>query len=105
MAKPKSSTGIVIFFSAANDPQDWFNARRAYLRFALQATIDGVKNAFIIQAVEVPDVRRELQDYLEIGDGRRILVVRFGFGPSMPRSLRRPTKIVIVRERRSEFFV
>lgn len=92
----RSSAGIVVFVADSDDPNGWFNAGRAYQRFALQATIDGVKNAFINQAVEVPEVRRQLQAVLGLGDRRPNLVVRYGYGPTMPRSLRRPVDTVIV---------
>jgi hypothetical protein len=70
--------------------------RRAYRRFALEATADGLKHAFVNQAVEVPEMRRELQALLGLGERRTNLVVRFGHGPAMPKSLRRRVGDVIV---------
>lgn len=92
----RSSAGIVVLVARSNDPEGWVQAGRAYQRFALQATADGLKNAFVNQAVEVPDMRKKLQGHLGLGDRRPNLVVRFGYGPAMPRSLRRPAKDVIV---------
>ncbi len=92
----RSSAGIAVFVAKTDDRQGWFNAGRAYQRFALRATLDGLKNAFLNQAVEVPAVRKELQALLGIGDRRPNLVVRYGYGPSMPRSLRRPVSTVLV---------
>lgn len=92
----RTSAGIVVFVAKTDDRQGWFNAGRAYQRFALRATLDGLKNAFLNQAVEVPAVRKDLQALLGIGDRRPNLVVRYGYGPSMPRSLRRPVSAVLV---------
>ncbi|MGI9385555.1 MAG: Acg family FMN-binding oxidoreductase, partial [Methyloligellaceae bacterium] len=92
----RSSAGIVVFVAATNDKQGWVNAGRAYQRFALQATVDGLKHAFVNQPVEVPELRGELQALLGIGDRRPNLVVRFGYGPIMPKSLRRRVGDVIV---------
>ncbi len=92
----RSSAGIVVFVAARNDREGWFNAGRAYQRFALQATVDGLKHAFLNQPVEVPAVRPALQSLLGIGDRRPNLVVRFGYGPVMPKSLRRSVDAVIV---------
>ncbi len=92
----RTSAGIIVFVASTDDRQGWFNAGRAYQRFALRATLDGLKNAFLNQAVEVPAVRSELQALLGIGGRRPNLVVRYGYGPSMPRSLRRPVNTVIV---------
>ncbi len=92
----RSSAGIVVFIAASNDKAGWFNAGRAYQRFALQATVDGLKHAFINQPVEVPAVRSALQSLLGIGDRRPNLVVRYGYGPVMPKSLRRSVDAVIV---------
>jgi hypothetical protein len=57
---------------------------------ALQATSLGLKYAFINQPVEVPNIRNELSCYLGLGGRRPDIVVRFGNGPELPKSLRRP---------------
>ena len=92
----RSSAGIVIIVAPSNDKEGWVAAGRAYQRFALQATVDGLKHAFINQAVEVPAVRRDLQSLLGLGARRPNLVVRFGHGPAMPKSLRRNVDDVII---------
>lgn len=91
----RSSAGLVIFVAASDDKEGWVNAGRAYQRFALQATVEGLKNAFVNQAVEVRAMRQRLQDLLGLGDQRPNLVVRYGYGPTMPKSLRRPATEVI----------
>lgn len=85
----RSSAGLVVFVADTNDTYGWASAGRAYQRFALQASVDGLKHAFVNQAVEVPDVRSELQALLGLGNRRPNLIVRFGYGEAMPRSLRR----------------
>lgn len=93
----RSSSGIVVFVAASNDHAGWINAGRAYERFALQATVDGLKNAFINQAVEVPEVRSQLQTLLQLGSRRPNLVVRYGYGPWLPWSPRRPVEEVLIQ--------
>jgi hypothetical protein len=46
------------------------------------------------QPVEVPRLRQQFASYLGL-DGRPDLLVRFGAGPELPRSLRRPVAQVI----------
>jgi nitroreductase len=92
----RSSSGIVAFVADANDKAGWLAAGRAFQRFALQATVEGVKYAFVNQAVEVPEVRTQLATQLGIGERRPNLLVRFGYGPDMPRSLRRSVEEVLV---------
>jgi hypothetical protein len=46
--------------------------------------------AFLNQPVEVAQFRPQLAALLGIGDKRPDLVVRFGYGPNMPMSMRRP---------------
>ena len=91
----KSSAGIAVFASAADDPEHWVEAGRSYQRFALQSTALGLKHAFVNQPVEVSQIRPELARYLGLGDRRPDLVVRFGYGPELPKSLRRPVDQVI----------
>jgi hypothetical protein len=92
-----SSAGVAIFTADAADPAHWVQAGRAYQRFALQATLLGIKHAFINQCVEVPTVRGQLATHLGIADKRPDLVVRFGYAPDMPFSLRRPVDQVLAR--------
>jgi hypothetical protein len=43
----------------------------------------------------VAETRRQLADLLGLGDRRPDLVMRFGYAPPMPKSLRRPVEAVI----------
>ena len=96
----RSSAGVAIFVSDKNDAEHWLEVGRCYERFALQATALGVRSAFLNQAVEVSQVRKQFAQHLNIiegaGAGRIDLVVRFGRGKLMPKSLRRPIEAVLV---------
>jgi hypothetical protein len=92
----RSSAGVAIFVSEQNDKAHWIEIGRSYQRFALQATALGIRNAMINQPVEVAALQPQFASYLGIGNRRPDLVVRFGRGPLMPRSLRRPVADVVV---------
>jgi hypothetical protein len=92
----RSSAGVAIFVSDQNDRAHWLEVGRCYERFALQATALGIRNAFVNQPVEEASLRPEFAKALGLGAGRPDLVVRFGRGPEMPRSLRRPIDAVIL---------
>ncbi len=91
----RSSAGLAIIVSEHDDRAHWVAAGRACQRFALKSTALGLRHAFVNQAVEVADTRRQLADLLGLGDRRPDLLLRFGYGPPMPRSLRRPVDAVI----------
>jgi hypothetical protein len=93
----RSSAGVAVFVGEHADPAHWFEVGRAYEHFALAAATLGVRTAFLNQPVEVPAVRTQFAQWLGLGAGRPDLVVRFGRGPRMPYSLRRPVAEVIVR--------
>ena len=92
----RSSAGIAVFFSEHNDKAHWIEAGRACERFCLQAAALDLRTAFINQPVEVVPLRGQFASYLGIGQRRPDLIVRFGHGPAMPRSLRRPIDDVII---------
>jgi hypothetical protein len=92
----KASSGIAIFSSAEENPRHWLDAGRSYQRFALEATRLGLKHSFVNQPVEVGAYRAELLKFAGRSEGRADLVVRFGFGSEMPRSLRRAVAAVTV---------
>ncbi len=91
----RSSAGVAVFVSEVNDKAHWVEAGRCYERFALQATALGIRNAMVNQPVEVSAVRPQFATSLGIDKGRPDLLVRFGRGPMMPRSLRRPVQAVL----------
>ncbi len=88
----RSSSGVAVFVADRSDEAHWIEVGRACQRFALQATALGLKQAFINQPVEVPHVRKQFASFLGIGDRLPDLVMRFGFGPDLPKSLRRPVE-------------
>lgn len=92
----RSSAGVAVFAGDKQDPDHWVRIGRSFQRFALQATALGIRHAHINQPVEVPAVRVEFAKWLGIGGGRPDLVIRFGYAPPLPMSLRRPVERVIV---------
>lgn len=92
----RSSAGIAVFVGVAADHAHWVEVGRAYERFALQATVLGIRNAMLNQPVEVATVRSAFAAALGLPGQRPDLVVRFGRGPTLPRSLRRPLQAVLV---------
>ncbi len=92
----RSSSGVVVLAAAADDPAHWVEAGRAAQRFCLQATALGLTCAFLNQPVEVAAQRPRFAADLGIPGRRPDLVLRFGRGPDLPRSLRRPAADVLV---------
>ena len=92
----RSSAGIAVFVGQAADKAHWVEVGRCYERFALQATALGIRNAFLNQPVEVASVRPLFAAAVGLAGQRPDLVVRFGRGPTLPRSLRRPVAAVLV---------
>jgi hypothetical protein len=85
-----------VFISGASDRAHWVEAGRCYERFALQATALGIRNAFLNKPVEVGPIWPQFASALGFGNQRPDLVVRFGRGPTMPLSMRRPVQAVLV---------
>jgi hypothetical protein len=92
----RSSSGIAVFVSEADDKANWIEVRRCCERMALQVGALGIRNAFLYQSVEVGLIRPQSAVLLGICSRRRDPVVRFGRGPAMPLSMRRPVQAVLV---------
>jgi hypothetical protein len=92
----RSSAGIAVFAGHTVSKANWVEVGRSYERFALQATALGIRNAFVNQPVEVAAQRPLFSALVGTADRRPDLVVRFGRGPAMPVSLRRPVQAVLV---------
>lgn len=92
----RASSGLAVFVGQAADKAHWVEVGRCYERFALQATALGIRNALVNQPVEVGATRPQFAAALGLGVQRPDLVVRFGRGPAMPQSLRRPVAAVMI---------
>jgi hypothetical protein len=91
-----NAAGIAVFVSETSERANWVEAGRCYERFALQATALGIRNALLNQPVEVGAIRPQFASALGLGGRRPDLVVRFGRGPAMPMSMRRPVQAVLI---------
>lgn len=92
----RSSAGVAVFVAAREDKAHWVDVGRAYERFALQATAIGVRNAHVNMPVELAPLRPRFASAMGVGQQRPDLVIRFGRGPTLPPSLRRPVQDVLV---------
>ncbi len=91
----RTSAGVAVFVSERDDKEHWVRAGRACQRFALQATALGLKHAFVNQPVEVARLRPELAALVGMSGRRPDIVMRFGYGPALPFSARRPVEAVL----------
>ena len=91
-----SSSGVAVFATVGNNERAWVEAGRAYQRFSVQAEALDIRSAFINQPIEIPGLRREFEFWLGLSHERAQLAVRFGRGPKLPYSLRRPVGDVLV---------
>lgn len=92
----RSSAGIAVFVGARDDKAGWIDVGRAYERFALQAAALGIRNAHLNMPVEVALLRPRFASAIGVAGKRPDLVIRFGRGPTLPPSLRRPVQAVLV---------
>lgn len=92
----RSSAGLAVFVADREAIEGWIQVGRSFERFALQATVLGIRHAHLNMPIEVPEVRPAFANWLGIPGRRPDLVVRFGKAPAMPMSPRRALDAVIV---------
>ena len=90
----RSSSGLAVFVGDREDRDHWTRVGRASQRFALQATALGLKHAYINQPIEVAALRPELAALVGLPGRRPDLVMRFGYGPALEFSARRPPVLI-----------
>jgi hypothetical protein len=92
----RSSAGLLMVTTKSDDKTDWINAGRVYERFALLAASMNIKNAFLNQPVEVPELRSKLMYEFGTAGKHPQLLLRFGYSNEMPQSLRRNLEDVLM---------
>ena len=92
----RSSAGLAVFVAEREGPEGWMQVGRSFERFALQATVLGIRHAHLNMPIEVPEVRPAFAEWAGIPGRRPDLVVRFGKALPMPMSIRRPLDAVVV---------
>ncbi len=93
--KMRSSAGAVVIASRVDEPAAWVRVGQVYERLALTMTSLGIQSAFLNQPIEVAGLRGEFQSAMGLGNALPQLLVRYGHGPALPRSLRRPLQQVL----------
>ena len=95
-AQIASSAAVAVFVAERSDPAHWIAVGRACQRLMLAATGLGLRHAFVNQPVEVAALRPALAALVGEGDKRPNLVLRLGYGPTLPLSPRRSVESVII---------
>jgi len=91
----RSSAGLAVLFSDGDDRARWIAVGRGFQRVALQAEALDIRTAHLNQPLEVASFRAPFAAALGLGRVRPDLLVRFGRGPRLPPSLRRPLAQVL----------
>jgi hypothetical protein len=87
---------IAVLSTLADQRADWVRAGMALERALLVLTRAGVSASFMNQPVELPDLRWLLRSPLT-GVGHPQMVLRIGYGDTVPPSPRRALREVTVR--------
>ena len=87
---------LALISTPGDDRFAWLATGRALSRVLLKLTASGATAAFLNQPIEVKELRPRLQQAIGI-DGMPQLLMRFGYGPAMHPTVRRPIENVLVR--------
>ncbi|WP_326766190.1 nitroreductase [Streptomyces sp. NBC_01591] len=88
---------LALLSTEGDRPVDWLGAGQALERVLLTATLDAVSTSFATQPLEWPDLRWILRDPVR-GTGHPQMIIRLGYGPTGPRTPRRPVDRVLTIE-------
>ncbi|MEO8443516.1 MAG: Tat pathway signal protein [Gammaproteobacteria bacterium] len=91
----RSAAGFAGFIAAIDDRAHWVETGRAVQRFALLATALGIRHDWVSAPAESRTLRPRLG--MELGEpaGRPSVLLRFGYAPARPRSLRRELRELV----------
>ena len=90
-----SSPVLAVLATYTDTWSDWFSTGQAMQRILLRACGEGVQASFVNQPIEVPMLRMALRDLIG-QQGFPQLVLRMGYGPSVPTTPRRSVSEVLL---------
>lgn len=93
--KLRSSAGAVVIASERDDRSAWVRTGQVYERLALQMTALNIRSAFLNQPIEVAAIRSQFQSAVDLRGALPQLLLRYGYGAALPRSVRRPVEQVL----------
>ncbi|MFG3496533.1 Acg family FMN-binding oxidoreductase [Streptomyces sp. NPDC047928] len=85
---------LAVLGTREDRPVDWLTAGQAMERVLLQATLDGLSTTLNSHALEWPELRWAARDPLT-SMGHVQMLIRFGYGPEVPATPRRPVSEVL----------
>ncbi|MBL8152859.1 MAG: twin-arginine translocation signal domain-containing protein [Anaerolineae bacterium] len=94
--KLRSSSGALVLASESDTKAAWVRTGQVVERLALTMTSLNIQSAFLNQPIEVMSLRSEFQSALALDKSQPQLLVRFGHGAVMPKSLRRPVDQILL---------
>lgn len=86
---------LAVFSTQSDTPCDWIATGRALARVFLKLTASGTTAAFLNQPIEVERLRPRLADTVGTSSAPQLLM-RFGYGEAVSRSVRRPVEDVLI---------
>lgn len=89
------SPALGLFYTATDTVEEWLATGRALALVLLACTAQDVRASFLSQPIEVPELRTGLARVANVR-GIPQLLLRFGYGPLIARSARRPVKEVLL---------
>lgn len=91
----QNSGALVMFIAKTNTPENWISLGRVFQRFGLLTTEMGLKHAHLNMPCEEKEIRQHMAQELEI-KGHPLLLLRLGYGETMPYSYRRNVNEILI---------
>ena len=81
---------IAVLTTGGDGPADWLRAGQALQRVLLTAALYGISASFLNQPLDLRDIREHTDPWHRRGHPQ--MIIRFGYGPAVPRAPRRPAQ-------------
>ena len=94
--KIESSSHFVLFTIQNNTIEEWINLGRSLERFLLKSTEQGIVHSYLNQPNEIRELAQQMSDSLNIFNEHPIILLRIGYGKSMPYSKRKGIETVLI---------
>ena len=95
----RESGGFIMFLTDSDSPESMIKLGRSFQRFGLMAASLNISHSHVNMPCEIPEIRDMISQDFHFETLYPVLLIRFGYGKTMPFSIRRNLNHILIKQK------